>query len=140
VTTLATAERSAAIRWETSQFSGSAHPGTGRAATGVSPRAAYQLLLHGRAVLVDVRPAAQRRREGEVDPALGPVAVDQLPYLLAPRAGLGPRVLVLGAEEYASSPAAASPDWMRLARAQTVVGGLPAWREAGLPLAERAAA
>ena len=43
-------------------------------------------------------------------------------------------------EGYASSLAAATLVRLGLNRATDVVGGLRAWREAGLPLAERVAA
>jgi rhodanese-related sulfurtransferase len=159
----ATAERSTAIHWETRQFASPAVAPTTRVATTstvddllaearatydrISPRAAYQLLLHGRAVLVDIRPDAQRRAEGEVDPALGPVVVERnvLEWRLDPRSSArlpwtayDARVLVLCQEGYASSLAAASLVRLGLYRATDVVGGLRAWREAGLPLAERA--
>ncbi len=136
--------------WETSLFSAPARPavddlvdeapGTDER---VSARAAYQLVLFHRAVLVDIRPEAQRRAEGEVHPALGPVVVERtvLEWRLDPRSSarlpwVSPevRVLVLCQEGYASSLAAAS--LVRLGvRATDVTGGLRAWREAGLPLA-----
>jgi len=109
----------------------------------VSARAAYQLVLFRRAVLVDIRPEAQRRAEGEVHEAWGPVVVERnvLEWRLDPRSsarlpwvGEDMRVLVLCQEGYASSLATAS--LVRLGvRATDVVGGLRAWREAGLPLA-----
>jgi rhodanese-related sulfurtransferase len=161
----ATAERTATIHWETRQFAGPPVAPTTRVATTstvddllaearssydrISPRAAYQLLLHRRAVLVDIRPEAQRRAEGEVDPALGPVAIERnvLEWRLDPRSGArlpwaayDARILVLCQEGYASSLAVATLVRLGLSRATDVVGGLRAWREAGLPLAERAAA
>jgi rhodanese-related sulfurtransferase len=109
----------------------------------VSARAAYQLVLFRRAVLVDIRPEAQRRAEGEVHEAWRPVVVERnvLEWRLDPRSsarlpwvGEEMRVLVLCQEGYASSLATAS--LVRLGvRATDVVGGLRAWREAGLPLA-----
>ena len=161
----ATAERTTAIHWETRQFASSSATATRRVATTstvddllaearatndrISPRAAYQLLLHGRAVLVDIRPEAQRLAEGEVDPGLGPVVVERnvLEWRLDPRSGArlpwaayDARILVLCQEGYASSLAAATLVRLGLTGATDVVGGLRAWREAGLPLAERAAA
>jgi rhodanese-related sulfurtransferase len=50
------------------------------------------------------------------------------------------RVIVLSQEGYASSLAAATLVRLGLARATDVVGGLRAWRGAGLPVAEEAAA
>ena len=161
-----TVERATAIHWETRLFSSPAAPApsTGPVAPvgvddlvdqaratyeRVSPRAAYQLVLHGRAVLVDIRPEAQRRAEGEVDPALRPVVIERnvLEWRLDPRSSARLRwtsfetpVLVLCQEGYASSLAAASLVRLGLTRATDVVGGLRAWREAGLPLASRTAA
>lgn len=148
--------------WETSLFAAPARPAAPSAAPlpgvatvddlvdearatyeRISVRAAYQLVLFGRAVLVDIRPEAQRRAEGEVAPALGPVVVERnvLEWRLDPRGDARlpwlteeTRVLVLCQEGYASSLAAAT--LVRLGvRATDVVGGLRAWREAGLPLA-----
>jgi rhodanese-related sulfurtransferase len=160
------AERAAAIHWETRQFARAAvapaaSPVRRTAATvddllaearatyeRISPRAAYQLVLHGRAVVVDIRPEAQRRAEGEVDPALGPVVIERnvLEWRLDPRSSARlpwvtdeTRVIVLCQDGYASSLAAATLVRLGL-RATDVVGGLRAWREAGLPLAERAVA
>ena len=110
----------------------------------ISPRAAYQLLVDGRAVLVDIRPEAQRRAEGEVHPALRPVVIERnvLEWRLDPRGGArlpwvtaATRVLVLCQKGYASSLAAATLVRLGLDGATDVVGGLRAWREAGLPLA-----
>ena len=153
----------AALRhWETGQFSAPARPAVravpARAEVAtvdglvdearatyerISVRAAYQLVLFGRAVLVDIRPEAQRRAEGEVAPSLGPVVVERnvLEWRFDPRGSARlswvteeTRVLVLCQEGYASSLAAAS--LVRLGvRATDVVGGLRAWRDAGLPLA-----
>ncbi|MEP6629891.1 MAG: rhodanese-like domain-containing protein [Lapillicoccus sp.] len=148
--------------WETSLFSAPTRPATRPDTAGtsgartvddfvvearssyerISARAAYQLVLFRRAVLVDIRPEAQRRAEGEVHPALGPVVIERnvLEWRLDPRssarlpwATAQTRVLVLCQEGYASSLAAAT--LVRLGvRATDVTGGLRAWREAGLPL------
>ncbi len=109
----------------------------------VSAREAYQLVLFRRAVLVDIRPEAQRRAEGEVHPGLAPVVIERnvLEWRLDPRSSARlpwvteqTRVLVLCQEGYASSLAAAT--LVRLGvQATDVDGGLRAWREAGLPLA-----
>ena len=148
--------------WETSLFSAPARPAVRAVAPPsggvsvddlvdearatyerISVRAAYQLVLFGRAVLVDIRPEAQRRAEGEVAPSLGPVVVERnvLEWRFDPRSSArlpwvteATQVLVLCQEGYASSLAAAT--LVRLGvRATDVVGGLRAWREAGLPLA-----
>ena len=91
------------------------------------------------AVLVDIRPAAQRAEHGEVPGALVvernvlewrfdptsdaalPVADDDL------------RVIVLCQEGYTSSLAAAALRDVGVHRATDVVGGFAAWGAAGLP-------
>lgn len=109
----------------------------------VSARAAYQEVLHGRAVLVDIRPAAQRAAEGEVAARLGPLVVERnvLEWRFDPRhearlavAGFETRVLLLCQEGYTSSLAADALLRLGVRRATDVVGGFRAWREAGLPV------
>ena len=89
-------------------------------------------MLHGRAVLVDIRPEAQRRAEGEVDPALRPVVIERnvLEWRLDPRstarlpwASYETRVLVLCQEGYASSLAAATLVRLGLTRRRTSSAG-----------------
>jgi rhodanese-related sulfurtransferase len=104
----------------------------------LDPRAAAEAMTAG-AMLVDIRPQAQRRREGEVPEAvliernvlewrLDPTCPHCLPE--AVRGDL--RILVLCSEGYASSFAAAT--LRQLGRDATdVVGGFQAWRRAGLP-------
>lgn len=110
----------------------------------ISPRAAYQEVLYGRALLVDIRPAAQRAVEGEVAPHLGALVVERnvLEWRFDPRhdarlpaAGFDVRVVVLCQEGYTSSLAADSLLRLGVRRATDVVGGFRAWREAGLPVA-----
>ena len=104
VTAILPAERSAAIHWETRQFSRATALEISPIRTvrttvddlldearatyqRISPRAAYQLVLYGRAVLVDIRPEAQRRAEGEVHPDLRPIVLERnvLEWRLDPR-------------------------------------------------------
>ena len=103
---------------------------------------AYREALGG-AVLVDIRPAAQRAAEGEVHPAVGVLVVERnvLEWRLDPRsdarlpqASYDARVLVLCQEGYTSSLAA---DALRSlgVDATDVVGGFAAWRAAHLPVA-----
>ena len=112
----------------------------------VSARAAYQEVLYGRAVLVDIRPQAQRDHQGEVHPDLSPVVIehDVLALRLDPSdpwslpiADLGLRVIVICQEGYASSVAAEALRRLGVHRATDVVGGVAAWRDAGLPHRER---
>ena len=110
----------------------------------LSARAAYQEVLHRRAVLVDIRPAAQRAAEGQVAGHLAPLLVERnvLEWRFDPRhqarlpvAGFGTRVVVLCQEGYTSSLAADALLRLGVRRATDVVGGFRAWREAGLPVA-----
>ncbi len=109
----------------------------------VSPMEAAAELVAGTAVLVDIRPAAQRAAEGEVHPAYRPLVIERnvLEWRLDPRsdarldiAAYGLRVLVLCQEGYTSSLAAAALQRLGLRHATDVEGGLAAWRAAGLPL------
>ena len=98
------------------------------------------------ALLVDIRPAAQRAAEGEVPGALI-VERNVLEWRLDPASGArlpeatghDLRVIVLCSEGYTSSLAAASLHDLGLTRATDVVGGFRAWRAAGLPTAGGAA-
>lgn len=108
----------------------------------VTARAAYQEVLFGRAVLVDIRPPAQREREGEVHPDLGPVVIERnvLEWRLDPRhlsslpiADLNLRVILICQEGFTSSLAADVLLRLGLHRASDVIGGFAAWRHAGLP-------
>lgn len=112
----------------------------------VDVETAYREALDG-AVLVDIRPAAQREAEGEVHPAVGPRVVERnvLEWRFDPRsdarlpeAAYDTRILVLCQEGYTSSLAADSLRSLGL-DATDVVGGFKAWREARLPVTCRAA-
>ena len=114
----------------------------------ISVRAAYQEVLHGRALLVDIRPAAQRAAEGEVAAHLSPLVVERnvLEWRFDPRhearlpqAGWDTRVLILCQEGYTSSLAADALLRLGVRRSTDVVGGFAAWREAGLPVQPRQA-
>jgi rhodanese-related sulfurtransferase len=77
-------------------------------------------------VLVDIRPAAQRAREGEVPGALIDARLPQA-------TGYDVDVIVLCSEGYTSSLAADALRSLGLHRATDVVGGFLAWERAGLP-------
>lgn len=113
--------------------------------TRVSARAAYQEVLHGRAVIVDIRPAAQRATEGQIAAHLAPLVVERnvLEWRFDPRhearlpeAGFATRVIVMCQEGFTSSLAADALLRLGIRRATDVVGGFRAWREAGLPTAD----
>lgn len=91
------------------------------------------------ALLVDIRPAAQRRREGEVP---GAVVIERnvLEWRLdpasdarLPEAGYDVQVVVMCSEGYTSSLAAAALQDLGVRRATDLRGGFAAWAGAGLP-------
>ncbi|WP_141585902.1 rhodanese-like domain-containing protein [Actinomadura sp. WMMA1423] len=111
----------------------------------VQPDKAHAEMSDG-AVLVDIRPAAQRAEEGEIPDALivernvlewrfDPASDARLPQ--ATDHDL--RVIVFCSEGYTSSLAAASLHDLGLTRATDIVGGFKAWRAAGLPTSGGAA-
>ncbi len=105
----------------------------------VGPAAAARAVQCG-AVLVDIRPAAQRAEHGEIP---GAVIIERnvLEWRLDPRsaARLGfagsydLEVIVVCQEGYTSSLAAVSLQDLGLHRATDLAGGFAAWRAAGLP-------
>ncbi|WBB81158.1 rhodanese-like domain-containing protein [Micromonospora sp. WMMD882] len=92
------------------------------------------------AMLVDIRPAAQRAAHGTVPGALT-VERNVLEWRFDPRCparlpevvGYDLQVLVLCQEGYTSSLAAVALQDLGLRRATDVVGGFVAWSAAGLP-------
>ena len=166
MTTATPSPENPALHWQTQLFSGRRPGPTSRPGRGwdapvyagiddqledarsrlvrVSARTAYQEVVHGRAVLVDIRPQFQRERDGVVDPALAPVQVERnhLEWRFDPRhearlpiASFDLRVLVLCEEGYTSSLAADALVRLGVERATDVVGGFAAWKAAGLPVA-----
>ena len=110
----------------------------------LTPKQAFAEFGAG-ATLIDIRPAAQRAAEGEVPGSvviernhlewrLDPASESRLPWVT----GYGLRPIVICAEGYTSSLAAAALQDLGLARATDVAGGYRAWREAGLPTARPA--
>ncbi|MFI1166350.1 rhodanese-like domain-containing protein [Streptomyces sp. NPDC020801] len=105
----------------------------------VEPREAYGAARSGEALLVDIRYAALRERDGLVPGALV-IERNELEWRLDPRGShRAPaavshdlRVVVICNEGYASSLAAASLHQLGLHRATDLVGGFQAWRAAGL--------
>jgi rhodanese-related sulfurtransferase len=98
----------------------------------VSPAEAAHRIAAG-AVLVDIRPAAQRAREGEVPGVLewrfDPASDARLPEAT----GYDADVIILCSEGYTSSLAADALRSLGLHHATDVVGGFHAWAAAGLP-------
>jgi rhodanese-related sulfurtransferase len=93
------------------------------------------------ALLVDIRYAALRDRDGLIPGALV-VERNELEWRLDPQGshraaeatGHDLRVVVICNEGYASSLAAVSLRQLGLRRATDLVGGFQAWRTAGLPV------
>jgi rhodanese-related sulfurtransferase len=108
----------------------------------LGPIDAARAIADDGALLVDIRPEAQRQREGEIP---GSIIVDRnvLEWRLAPTAehripevtGADQLVIVFCSEGYASSLAAASLRQVGLERATDLAGGFLAWDAAGLPTA-----
>jgi len=107
------------------------------------PAEAHAAVQDGDTVLVDIRPVAQRVCQGSIPGALivernvlewrfDPTSEARLPLVI----GYDVRPVVVCAEGYASSLAAASLQELGLWRATDVIGGFKAWREAGLPVTD----
>ena len=107
----------------------------------LSPAKAYEAVAEAEAVLVDIRPEAQRAMEGSIPGALvvernvlewrfDPASDARLP--IATDHDL--EVIVFCSEGYTSSLAAAALQDLGLWRATDVVGGFQAWRAKGLPV------
>ncbi|MFF8449249.1 rhodanese-like domain-containing protein [Streptomyces leeuwenhoekii] len=107
----------------------------------IGPREAYEAAAAGEALLVDIRYAALRERDGLIPGALV-VERNELEWRLDPlgshrlpeATGHGLRIVVVCNEGYASSLAAESLHRLGLRRATDLVGGFQAWRAAGLPV------
>lgn len=106
----------------------------------VAPHAA-QVLHEDGGLLVDIRPAAQRRREGEIPGALI-IERNVLEWRLDPASphrapqvrGYDQAIVVVCSEGYASSLAAGVLQDLGLYRATDLAGGFHAWADAGLPV------
>jgi rhodanese-related sulfurtransferase len=111
----------------------------------LTPADAFTACAAG-ATLIDIRPAAQRAAAGEVPGSvviernhlewrLDPASDARLPWAT----GYDLRPIVICAEGYTSSLAAAALQDLGLALATDVAGGYQAWQAAGLPTAPPAA-
>jgi rhodanese-related sulfurtransferase len=106
----------------------------------VDPRAAAAILAGG-GLVVDIRPAEQRRRDGEIP---GAIAVERnvLEWRLAPSSAYriaeltGPEheVVIVCAQGFASSLAAAALLDLGLVHATDLDGGFESWAASGLPV------
>jgi len=108
----------------------------------VEAQEAYDTARAGEALLVDIRYAALRERDGLVPGALV-IERNELEWRLDPRGSHrlpeatshDLRYVLICNEGYASSLAAASLHRLGLHRATDLVGGFQSWRAAGLPVA-----
>ena len=113
----------------------------------LSPEEAAAAVAESGAVLVDIRYAALRDRDGTVPGALV-VERNELEWRLDPQCdyrlpeatGHELRVIVVCNEGYASSLAARSLQALGLSRATDLIGGFQAWAAAGLPVTAPASA
>jgi rhodanese-related sulfurtransferase len=102
---------------------------------------AYQAWRQDGALLVDIRPQAQRAAEGIVPGALH-VERNVLEWRLDPRSearlpavtGYRQVMIIMCSQGYASSLAAASLQDIGLRQATDLAGGFAAWAQAGLPV------
>jgi len=103
-----------------------------------------QRAVHSGALLVDIRPQAQREAEGEIPGAtiiernvlewrFDPASTARLPV-----ASYDLQVIIFCSEGYTSSLAAASLLDLGVHRATDLEGGFRAWEAAGLPVAPAA--
>ncbi len=107
----------------------------------IEAREAHEAARTGEALLVDIRYAALRDRDGLIPGALV-VERNELEWRLDPQGshrvpeatGHDLRVVVICNEGYASSLAVDSLRQLGLHRATDLVGGFQAWRSAGLPV------
>ncbi|MEU6465005.1 rhodanese-like domain-containing protein [Streptomyces sp. NPDC046976] len=107
----------------------------------VEAREAYDTARTGEALLVDIRYAALRERDGLI-PGAVVIERNELEWRLDPQGshrlpeatGHDLRIVLICNEGYASSLAAASLHQLGLHRATDLVGGFQSWRSTGLPV------
>ena len=105
----------------------------------LEPAAVLAAQEHG-ALLVDIRPVAQRHADGQIPGALVidrnvlEWRLDPSSAFRIPEADGTRRVVVVCQEGYQSSLVAATLQDLGLADATDLVGGFQAWRDAGLPV------
>jgi rhodanese-related sulfurtransferase len=106
----------------------------------LSPAETANALAAG-ALVVDIRPAEQRRRDGDMPGAvviernvlewrLDPTSAHRIPEVSGP----DQVIVVICAEGYSSSLAAATLQDLGFRRATDLAGGFLAWKAAGLPV------
>ncbi|MEU2613807.1 rhodanese-like domain-containing protein [Micromonospora sp. NPDC007271] len=111
----------------------------------LTPHETVEAVRRG-ALLVDTRPEAQRRQQGELP---GAIVIERnvLEWRLDPASawripeatGYDRQIVLVCAEGYSSSLAAAGLQALGLRQATDMVGGVQGWRESGLPMSDRPA-
>ncbi len=111
----------------------------------LTPHETVEAVRNG-ALLVDTRPEAQRRKQGELP---GAIVIERniLEWRLDPASawripeatGYDRQIVVVCAEGYSSSLAAAGLQTLGLRRATDMIDGVQGWRKAGLPMSDRPA-
>jgi rhodanese-related sulfurtransferase len=105
----------------------------------LSPRQAHREAAAG-ALLVDIRPQAQRAAEGEIPGAMIiernvlEWRFDPASSACLPQADYDLRIIVLCSEGYTSSLAAVALQDLGITRATDLAGGFRAWQRDGLPV------
>ena len=110
----------------------------------ITPELAHEAVRVREAVLIDIRPVAQRKEFGEIPGALI-IERNVLEWRLDPQSdaqlknvpGVGTyeaEPIIFCQEGYTSSLAAASLKDLGLTKATDIAGGFKAWSEAGLPV------
>jgi rhodanese-related sulfurtransferase len=113
--------------------------GESRAGLARLPPEAAQEAVRAGAVIVDIRPLDQRSAQGCV-PGAVVVGRNVLEWRADATSGhaderlVGRDLIVMCAEGYSSSLAAATLQEIGLAGATDMIGGFEAWRDAGLPV------
>lgn len=108
----------------------------------LTPQATVEAVRAG-ALLVDIRPEAQRREQGNLP---GAIVIDRtvLEWRLDPASesrvpeatSYDREIVLICRHGYSSSLAAASLQALGLRNATDVIGGVEAWQEAGLPFSD----
>lgn len=111
----------------------------------LTPHETVQAARRG-ALIVDTRTEYQRREQGELP---GVLVIDRTvlewrldpasPWRIPEATGYDMEVVVVCRQGYSSSLAAASLRALGLHRATDMIGGVEAWRAAGLPMSDRPA-
>ena len=110
----------------------------------LTPQATVEAVRAG-ALLVDIRPEAQRREQGNLH-LPGAIVIDRtvLEWRLDPASesrvpeatSYDREIVLICRHGYSSSLAAASLQALGLRNATDVIGGVEAWQEAGLPFSD----